>query len=175
MIIVNVLIQHTTSTKLGVHAMSLDKQNDFYLHGLQKTAAMQTGQFSALANNIKDVTAITTPLLGVAALTTFGIKAILNKIQNDTRRKALIEDLLSNDPIIKEADKTKTLEYYATIYNIAPTVSLEKPVVRELLQHFVKFGRIDLATIKTLSETEEKTNSAQRGGTSIKDMLSLKL
>jgi len=148
------------------------EDKDYYTIGLEKTALLGINPKS-----LKDVSASlegTGPLLkatiGIASLTTFGLKAIINKIQNDTRRKALIEDLMSTDPIIKEADSTKVLEYYATIYNLAPTVSKEKPVVRELLQHFVRFGHIDLATIKTLTDTESKAAN-KPGGFSIKDFI----
>jgi hypothetical protein len=109
-----------------------------------------------------------TTVLALGALTGLQIKQAYSKIQNDIRRKALIEDLIMHDPIIKEAPREKTLEYYATIYNIAPKISSEKPAVRELLQHFVKFGRIDLQTLKTLAETESKLQSPAG---SVKDMI----
>ena len=61
--------------------------------------------------------------------------------------------------VIKSAPKDEVLAYYATIYNTAPTVSLDKNAVRELLHNFIKFGRVDINTIKTLAETENKMRS----------------
>lgn len=143
---------------------------DAYLVGLEKTAALSP----AMVNKVVEFNRKMLPVAGMTALASHSIKSILRKIQNDIRRKALIEDLMSHDPIIKEAPKEEVLEYYATIYNLAPTVSLEKPVVRELLQHFVKFGRIDLSTIKTLTETEGKLHSGkQQPAFGVKDVLML--
>lgn len=81
------------------------------------------------------------------------LKTLINKIQNDTRRKAIIEDLMLNDPIIKKAPKEQVLSFYATINNVAPSIAVDKNAVTELLQHFIKFGTIDLKSIKDLAET----------------------
>lgn len=96
-----------------------------------------------------------------AAIPLMTINSMKNKIQNDTRRKALIEDLYQNDPIIKNADREEVIQYYATIFSIAPSVSLDKNVVRELLQNFIKFGRVDIQTIKTLAETERSISQSK--------------
>ena len=101
--------------------------------------------------------------LGLSLISGFALAAKMRQLQNDTRRKAIIEDLCNTDPILKGADKKEILTYYATIYNMAPLVSLDKPTVRELLQNFIKFGRVDMQTIKTLTETEK--NRAQNGRT----------
>jgi hypothetical protein len=143
---------------------------DAYLVGLEKTAKFS----SDTVNRVVEFNRKMLPVAGMTALASHSLRSILRKIQNDTRRKALIEDLMSHDPIIKEAPKEEVLEYYATIYNLAPTVSLEKPVVRELLQHFVKFGRIDISTIKTLTDTEGKAQRRkQQSSFGVKDALML--
>ena len=94
---------------------------------------------------------------GSILLATLGIgvalKTLINRIQNDTRRKAIIEDLMLTDPIIKTAPKDQVLSFYATLNNVAPSLAVDKNVTRELLQHFVKFGTIDHQTIKQLAET----------------------
>jgi len=77
----------------------------------------------------------------------------VKKIQNDTRRKALIEDLMLTDPIIKGAPKEQVMAFYATINNVAPSISTDKTIVKQLLQHFISFGTIDLPMIKMLAET----------------------
>ena len=92
-----------------------------------------------------------TPLSGlsvVGAIVTGGlvIGKVINKIKNDIRRKSLLEDLRLNDPLLRDIDKAQLMEWYATIVHFAPTVSLDKNAVREILQGFARFGRIDLQT-----------------------------
>ncbi|WP_304040014.1 hypothetical protein [Desulfovibrio piger] len=101
-----------------------------------------------------------TPLSGlsvVGAIVTGGlvISKVINKIKNDIRRKSLLEDLRLNDPLLRDIDKAQLMEWYATIVHFAPTVSLDKNAVREILQGFARFGRIDLQTLKMLADTEK--------------------
>lgn len=81
------------------------------------------------------------------------LKNFWNKIQNDTRRKALIEDLMLNDPIIKNAPKEQVMAFYATINNVAPSIALDKNVTKDLLHQFITFGTIDVKTIQLLADT----------------------
>lgn len=99
----------------------------------------------------------TTALIGGLIL-----KSIYDKIQNDSRRKALLESVTSSDPVLKDVDKAKLLEWYATIYHYAPTVSLDKNSVRELLLQFARFGKVDMQTLKLLAETEKSLAEADR-------------
>lgn len=101
-----------------------------------------------------------TPLSGlsvVGAIVTGGlvISKVINKIKNDIRRKSLLEDLRLNDPLLRDIDKAQLMEWYATIVHFAPTVSLDKNAVREILQGFARFGRVDLQTLKMLADTEK--------------------
>lgn len=101
-----------------------------------------------------------TPLSGlsvVGAIVTGGlvIGKVINKIKNDIRRKSLLEDLRLNDQLLRDIDKAQLMEWYATIVHFAPTVSLDKNAVREILQGFARFGRIDLQTLKMLADTEK--------------------
>ena len=101
-----------------------------------------------------------TPLSGlsvVGAIVTGGlvIGKVINKIKNDIRRKSLLEDLRLNDPLLRDIDKAQLMEWYATIAHFAPTVSLDKNAVREILQGFARFGRVDLQTLKMLADTEK--------------------
>ena len=68
---------------------------------------------------------------------------VINNIKNDIRRKSLLEDLHLNDPLLRDID------------HFAPTVSLDKNAVREILQGFARFGRVDLQTLKLLADTEK--------------------
>ena len=101
-----------------------------------------------------------TPLSGlsvVGAIVTGGlvIGKVINKIKNDIRRKSLLEDLRLNDPLLRDIDKAQLMEWYATIVHFAPTVSLDTNAVREILQGFARFGRVDLQTLKMLADTEK--------------------
>lgn len=127
--------------------------------------APQAAQASGGADMLKKLT-----LAGASAV---GLSMLVKKIKNDTRRKALIDDLMMYDPVIKDADKTTVLEYYATIVDVAPSVSLNKHVVKELLQTFIKFGRIDISTIKMLAETDDKVqkNLQLKPALKVKDFL----
>lgn len=90
------------------------------------------------------------------------LKSIYDKLQNDSRRKSLLESVTSSDPVLKDTDKAKLLEWYATIYHYAPTVSLDRNSVRELLLQFARFGKVDMQTLKLLAETEKSLADADR-------------
>lgn len=83
----------------------------------------------------------------------------LNSIKNDIRRKSLLEDLHLNDPLLHEIDKAQLMEWYATIVHFAPTVSLDKNAVREVMHGFARFGRVDLQTLKMLADTEKNMST----------------
>ena len=106
-----------------------------------------------------------------AIATTTAISKAIRAIMNNTRKKALIEDLMISDPVIKNADKEQVLEYYALIDHIAPAISLEKPIVRELLQTFVRFGRVDMNSLKLLTETQKNYATAKKEDGSLSDVM----
>ena len=89
------------------------------------------------------------------------INSLIKRIKNDTRRSALIEDLMLTDPIISRAPKDQVMSFYATINNIAPTVAIDKNATKSLLQHFISFGGIDLPMIKMLAETHSAIDKNQ--------------
>ena len=86
----------------------------------------------------------------------YAISRVVSKIMNDHNRKAMIEQLMTEDPYLKNIDKEVLLNNYATIYMFAPEISKDKNVVRELLTQFSKFGRVDTQTLNTLVNTEDK-------------------
>jgi len=142
----------------------LDMEKSAFMGKVLNYAKNNTG-------DLKDMGKTMATMVGATALPLMAINRLKKKIQNDTRRKALIEDLYMNDPIIKDAEREDVLQYYATIYSVAPSVSLDKNVVRELLQNFVKFGRVDIQTIKTLAETEEKMSKGNQNSFKATDAL----
>lgn len=83
------------------------------------------------------------------------LKKYIDKINNDSNRKRIIQDLALNDPVLKEVDKKTLMEWYATIYHYAPTLSADKHTVAEVLRNFARFGRIDISSLKMLADTEK--------------------
>jgi len=82
------------------------------------------------------------------------LKSAIQKMMNSHADKAMVEGLMLTDPILKQADPEKVKEFYATICYLAPKLKSDKNIVRELLQNFVKFNRIDLPSIKALADTQ---------------------
>lgn len=83
------------------------------------------------------------------------LKSLYAKISNDIRRKSIIEDLSLNDPVLKNVGKAKLMEWYATIYHFSPKVSLDKTATADLLRNFASFNKVDMQSLKLLSETEK--------------------
>jgi len=96
-----------------------------------------------------------------AILGVWGAKKIIEGLMNDHTRKALLEDLLLNDIIISQADPEKVKSFYATIHHLAPKLSADKNIVRELLQNFVKFDRVDMNSIKAMVDTQKSMSSGE--------------
>ncbi len=86
------------------------------------------------------------------------------RINNDTQRKNLLNDLHLNDPLLRDIPEEQLLEWYATIYHFAPKFSLDKGAVRETLEQFARFGRVDVNTLKMLADTEKATQQAANAG-----------
>ena len=110
-------------------------------------------------NSLKTIKNIGTAF-GVISTGALVAKQVIDKLNNDTRRKALIEDLSNNDPLLRQVDKKQLLEWYATIYHYGPKVSLDKTTVRELLQSFSRFGKVDMQSIKLIADTEKALTDA---------------
>ena len=135
-----------------------------YNYTMEKTAGIGSFLASAAAADPKQ-TANVLKAVGMGAsaagISTILLKSLVNKIQNDMRRKAIIEDLATYDPILKNVDREQIKEWFATMYYYAPTMTADKNTVREILTGFARFGKIDLSTLKTLAETEEKLRKAR--------------
>ena len=93
------------------------------------------------------------------------VNKLINKINNDAQRKNIIMDLHLNDPVLKNIPEEQLLEWYATIYHFAPKFSLDKTSVREVLQNFARFGRVDVNTLKMLADTEKSMQQGSSYGT----------
>ena len=125
-----------------------------YNYAMEKTANIG----DQIAKNPMQVATATLGALGLGANV---MKTLINKIQNDMRRKAIIEDLANYDPILKNVDREQLKEWFATMYFYAPSMTADKNTVKEVLTGFARFGKIDLPTLKTLSETEEKLRKSR--------------
>jgi len=90
------------------------------------------------------------------------INKAYNQIKNDATRRTIISDLHLNDPVLSKVPDEQLLEWYATIYHFAPKFSLDKNAVREVLQGFARFGRVDVNTLKMLAETEKAVVQADK-------------
>ena len=112
-------------------------------------------------NNTKITGTVKT--IGGIVLAGMAVTKAYNAVQNDATRKNLINDLHMNDPVLSKVDGEQLLEWYATIYHFAPKFSLDKSAVREVLQNFARFGRVDVNTLKMLAETERATAQADSG------------
>ena len=103
----------------------------------------------------KDMAALAGTAGAGMATGAYAFEKLKRKIQNEPRRKAILEDLRMNDPVISDADPEEVLRYYSTMYSVAPELSMDKNAVKEFLQNAVRFGRVDIQTIKSLAETEK--------------------
>ena len=108
--------------------------------------------------------------VGVLAGAGMLISKACTRIQNDATRKNLLNDLHLNDPLLKEIPKDQLLEWYATIYHFAPKFSLDRGAVKETLEQFARFGRVDVNTLKMLADTEKATQQAAAAGKSWGDL-----
>lgn len=116
----------------------------------------------------------TSKMLAVGSLVMGGaaIAKAIKEVNNDVRRKRLITELHTTDSILSELPSEQILEWYATIYNFAPHFSLDKSAVKEVLQNFARFGRVDVNTLKMLADTEKSTQEAARASKSWGDIFS---
>lgn len=105
--------------------------------------------------------------LGGLALSMNLIYNTVKSFRNDAQRRNLIEDLYRSDPVLSQLDHDQVVEWYAAIVHFAPHFSLDKAAVKEVLENFARFGRVDVNTLKMLAETEKATAGAQKdSGTS---------
>lgn len=141
---------------------------DGHAFAMQKTAGIIgnvgsqiAGGFAGGLDDIAKAGAISAGALTATLLGGFGAQKVIDAASNSITRKALLEDLVLNDPIISQADEDQVKQYFATIHHLAPKLSQDKNIVRELLQNFIKFGRVDLASIKALADTQKSMIQGQ--------------
>lgn len=106
--------------------------------------------------------------LGVTSVAMSGLLLYkkVKEIKNDVVRKNLIDDLRRTDPLLSSVSEEQLLEWYATIVHFAPKFSLDKSAVREVLQGFARFGRVDVNTLKMIADTEKAVQQASSSSSS---------
>ncbi len=120
------------------------------------TTAPEKGFFAAMKGPVQK----TLGTIGMLGTTAFALAQACKYITHDVKRKRLIEELGRTDPVLSRVEPDQLMEWYATIYHLAPTVSLDKSAVREILQNFARFGRVDVNTLKMLADTEKATSGS---------------
>lgn len=139
-----------------------------------KTADTNTSQNSGSGGFLSNFSTSGHKMMAVGSLVGLGllINKTVKNIKNDNTRKRLLAELQTSDPVLSQVDPDQLLEWYATIYHFAPNFSLDKAAVREVLQNFARFGRVDVNTLKMLADTEKSSQQAADVGHSWGDMLS---
>lgn len=89
------------------------------------------------------------------------LKSTYDSIRRDNKAKQVFESL-SNDPQLTKIDKGTLAEWFAAIYHYSPTAATDKATAKELMHQFAMFGKVDIQTLKTLAEIEEKRTGAEK-------------
>ena len=83
-----------------------------------------------------------------------GIDSERKRIMN-IRRSILLADLMSNDPIIRDADPNVVVEAYKTMVMTSPRVSLDKSQARAFLRSAVNSVAISPADAKIIADVDK--------------------
>ncbi len=94
------------------------------------------------------------------------LKSTYDAIKRDQKAKQVFETL-SHDPMLSKVDPGTLAEWFAAIYHYSPTAASDKATAKELMHQFATFGKVDLQTLKTLADLEDKSVSARKGRTEI--------
>lgn len=89
-----------------------------------------------------------------ALVTRKGIDGEKSRILN-VRRSVLLADLMSNDPIIRDADPNVVVEAYKTMVMTSPRVSLDKAQVRSFLRSSVNSVAISPSDAKVIADVDK--------------------
>lgn len=82
-------------------------------------------------------------------------RKITERLRNH-QRQVMLQELMTSDPFISEADPQAVANSYKVIMDVAPDVSMQKEVVRAVLRQAVQstaFGAYDAAAIADLERT----------------------
>ena len=77
----------------------------------------------------------------------------------NVQRQIMLEDLITNDPVLSEESPDTVAQAYATVLNIAPELASNKEIVRAILRQSVHAVAIDPYTAKDWTELEKNIRS----------------
>lgn len=101
---------------------------------------------------------LTMPITSVSdAVVSLGVNDGLaneRQVLLNVRRSMILADLLSNDPIIRDADPNQVAETYKAMVMTSPRVSLDKAQVRSFLRSAVNSVAISPADAKVISDVD---------------------
>ena len=89
------------------------------------------------------------------------VRSTYNAIKQDNKARQVFE-MLTRDPQLSRIDPGTLAEWFAAIYHYSPTAATDRATAKELMHQFATFGKVDLQTLKTLAEIEEKRTSAYK-------------
>jgi hypothetical protein len=81
-------------------------------------------------------------------------KTITERLKNQ-QREVLLQDLMTRDPFISEADPQAVANGYLTIMQVAPEVSVNKEVVRAVLRQLIHTGALSTFDASSLADLEK--------------------
>lgn len=110
---------------------------------------MGTSAVNSLGKGIGDIGAKLLQDMASKAMSSVGA------IGQDSARKAILEQLKHEDPILADADDKVLMEAFHTMCRFAPVLSTDKNAVRSFLRQAVMSGNgADYVTIKLLADAE---------------------
>lgn len=100
---------------------------------------------------------------GIGALAVGAGIAGISRALSDTNKMALhgtflksLERAISTNRILKEADKSKVMQYGETVFKFAPHVATDPNLLSSILANAIHGEGIDPMTIKTLGDLESR-------------------
>ena len=82
-------------------------------------------------------------------------KSAIGSIGNNNARKAIVDQLKKEDPVLNNSSDATLMDAYHTMVRFAPTLSTDKNAVRSFLRQSVMSGAgPDFTTIKLLADSE---------------------
>ena len=97
-----------------------------------------------------------------------GIDGKEKKLLN-VRRSMILADLMTNDPIIRDADPNTVVESYKTIVMASPRVSLDKAQVRAFLRSAVNSVAVSPSDVKTIADVDKGISFANVDRLTLRD------
>lgn len=130
---------------------------------LLRKSGVNSDEVEKLAGEIEKsaAPAMPKPILTMSAGDIFGamsskdsVPGWTQKVLNEYRRM-LLDDLLANDPIIRDADPNSVMEIYKSMVMSAPRLSLDPTAVRSVLRQGINSVAISPNDLKTLTDVDK--------------------